>query len=46
MNKLGLFALAAQAAPRVFQVRRRTWVLLGLGILSLLDALAITLQVR
>lgn len=43
MNKLGLFALAAQAAPKVFQVRRRTWVLLGLGILSLLGLLLWTI---
>lgn len=39
MNKLGLLALAAQTAPKVFQVRLRTWVLLGLGILSLLALL-------
>ena len=36
MNKLGLFALAAQTAPKVFQVRRRTWILLGVGLLILL----------
>lgn len=36
MNKLGLFALAAQAAPKVFQVRRRTWIMLGIGLLILL----------
>lgn len=35
MNKLGVFALAAQAAPRVFQVRRRTWILLGVTLLTL-----------
>lgn len=39
MNKLGVFALAAQGASKVFQVRRRTWVFLGLGILSLLGLL-------
>jgi hypothetical protein len=36
MNKLGLFALAAQAAPKLFQMRQRTWILLGAGLLVLL----------
>jgi hypothetical protein len=35
MNKLGLIGLAAQAAPRVFQIRRRTWIMLGAGLLIL-----------
>lgn len=35
MNKLGPFALAAQFAPRLFQVRRRTWITLGVGVLLL-----------
>lgn len=35
MNKLGPFALAAQFAPRLFQVRRRTWIALGVGVLFL-----------
>ena len=35
MNKLGLFAFAAQFAPRLFQVRRRTWVAVGVGLLVL-----------
>jgi hypothetical protein len=35
MNKLGLFAFAAQFAPRLFQVRRRTWVAVGAGLLVL-----------
>lgn len=39
MIKLGLFALAAQAAPRLFQVRRRTWVFLVLGLLALFGLL-------
>ena len=39
MNKLGFLALAAQAAPKIFQVRRRTWVLLSLSILILLGLL-------
>lgn len=38
MNKLGLFALAARAVPRVLQVRRRTWVMLGVA-LSILAGL-------
>jgi hypothetical protein len=35
MNKLGVFALAAQAAPRLFQVQRRTWLFLAVGLLAL-----------
>lgn len=35
MNKLGPFALAAQFAPRLFQVRRRTWIVLSVGVLFL-----------
>lgn len=35
MNKLGLLAFASQAAPRLFQVRRRTWILFGFGLLAL-----------
>lgn len=39
MNKLGLFALATQAAPKVLQVRRRTWLFLGLALLTLFGLL-------
>lgn len=35
MNKFGPFALAAQFAPRLFQVRRRTWFAVGMGMLVL-----------
>ena len=35
MNKLGLFAFAAQFAPRLFQVRRRTWIGVGVGLFVL-----------
>jgi len=35
MIKSGLFAFAAQFAPRVFQVRRRTWIGFGVGLLVL-----------
>lgn len=35
MIRPGLFALAARFAPRLFQVRRRTWVGVGLGLLLL-----------
>ena len=35
MNKFGPFALASQFAPRLFQVRRRTWVAVGVGLLVL-----------
>jgi hypothetical protein len=36
MNKLALAALAAQFAPRFLQVRRGTWIAIGLGLLTLL----------
>ena len=39
MNKPGLFAAAAQFAPRFFQVRRRTWVAVGVGLLVLFGLL-------
>ncbi len=39
MNKLGIFALAAQAAPKLFQVRRRTWIGIGVGLLVLFGLL-------
>lgn len=39
MNKLEIFALAAQAAPRLFQVRRRTWIGIGVGLLVLFGLL-------
>ncbi|MGV8990431.1 MAG: hypothetical protein ACOH1Q_03410 [Thiobacillus sp.] len=39
MNKLGPFAAAAQYAPRFFQVRRRTWVGVGVGVLVLFGLL-------
>ncbi len=35
MNRLGLLAFAAQYAPRVLQIRRRTWIGLGVGLLAL-----------
>lgn len=35
MIRPGLFALAARFAPRLFQVRRRTWVGVGLGLVVL-----------
>ncbi|MHB8915768.1 MAG: hypothetical protein ACYC4K_08150 [Thiobacillus sp.] len=35
MIKSGLFAFAAQFAPRLFQVRRRTWIAVGVGLLVL-----------
>ena len=35
MIRPGLFALAARFAPRLFQVRRRTWVGVGLGLMLL-----------
>lgn len=35
MNKPALAALAAQFAPRFHQVRRGTWIALGLGLLTL-----------
>jgi len=39
MNKLGILALAAQAAPRLFQVQRRTWIGIGVGLLVLFGLL-------
>ena len=35
MIKSGLFAFAAQFAPRLLRVRRRTWVTVGVGLLVL-----------
>lgn len=40
MNKLGLLAAAAQFAPRLFQVRRGTWIALGVGLVLLFAVLA------
>jgi len=39
MNKPGLFAAAAQFAPRFFQIRRRTWIAVGVGLLVLFGLL-------
>lgn len=39
MNKPGLFAIASQFAPRLFQVRRRTWIAVGVGLLVLFGLL-------
>lgn len=39
MNKLGPFALAAQLTPKLFQVRRRTWIAVGVGLFVLLGLL-------
>jgi hypothetical protein len=39
MNKLGLFATLAQFAPRLTQVRGRTWVAVGVGLLVLFGLL-------
>ena len=39
MNKFGPFALAAQFAPRLFQVRRRTWIAVGVGLVVLFGLL-------
>jgi len=39
MNKPGLSAFAAQFAPRFFQVRRRTWIAVGVGLLVLVGLL-------
>lgn len=39
MNKLGPFAFAAQFAPRLFQIRRRTWIAVGVGLLVLFGLL-------
>jgi hypothetical protein len=39
MNKPALAALAAQFAPRFLQVRRGTWISIGLGLLTLFGLL-------
>jgi len=39
MNKLGLLAMLAKHAGRILQVRRRTWILLGLTLLILFGLL-------
>lgn len=39
MNRLGLIAAAAQFAPRLFQVRRRTWIAAGIGLLVMFGLL-------
>lgn len=39
MNKLGLSAIASQFAPRLFQVRRRTWIAVGVGLFVLFGLL-------
>jgi hypothetical protein len=39
MNKPDFVAFAAQFAPRLFQVRRRTWVAVGAGLLVLVGLL-------
>lgn len=39
MNKLGLLAYAANFAPRIFQVRRTTWIAIGVGLLVLFGLL-------
>jgi hypothetical protein len=39
MNKLGVLAFAAQFAPRIFQVQRRTWIGIGVGLLVLFGLL-------
>lgn len=47
MNKLGLIAAAAQFAPRLFQVRRHTWLAAGVALLLLFGLLiwaAVTLM--
>ncbi len=36
MKALNILSLAAQFAPRMFQVRRGTWIALGLGFLTML----------
>lgn len=35
MNKFGILALAASYAPRIFRVRRATWISIGIGFLVL-----------
>lgn len=47
INKLGILASAAQAVPGLFQVRRRTWMGIGAGLLALFGLLiwaAVTLM--
>lgn len=39
INKLEVIALAAQAAPKLFQVQRRTWIGIGVSVLVLLGLL-------
>ncbi|MHB1402374.1 MAG: hypothetical protein ACYCWB_08250 [Thiobacillus sp.] len=39
MNKLGPVAFAAQFAPRLFQIRRSTWIAVGVGLLVLFGLL-------
>lgn len=39
INKPGLFVFAAEFAPRLFQVRRRTWIAVGVGLLVLFGLL-------
>ncbi|MBS1146876.1 MAG: hypothetical protein H6R08_1052 [Proteobacteria bacterium] len=39
MDKTGLFAFAAQFAPKLFQVRRSTWITVGVGLLVLFGLL-------
>ena len=36
MNKTAILALAAAAAPRIFQIRKRTWIGLAVGVVVLL----------
>ena len=35
INRLGLLGLAVQYVPRIVQIRRRTWIALGVGLLLL-----------
>jgi hypothetical protein len=39
LNKLGIYALASQVAPKLFQARLRTWIGIGVGLLALLGLL-------
>ena len=39
MHKSGVLAYAAQFAPRLFQVRRSTWITVGVGLLVLFGVL-------
>ena len=36
MNKTAFIALAAAAAPRLFQISKRTWLAIGLGVAVML----------